>query len=93
MRKTSFKIILLYFFVLTLSSCKAITNSNNHNNSNEIEHVTITFIQHTFISFSYNENKETNGYYFENDELGKTCFYFDNAIIFHQMIFQVSMNH
>ncbi len=79
MRRTLLKIIVFYSCVFALSSCKTITNSNNHNNSKEIEQVTITFIQHTFISFSYNENKETNGYYFENDELAKTCFYFDKA--------------
>ncbi len=37
MRKSLFKIILFNSCIFMLSSCKAMTNSNNQNNSNEIE--------------------------------------------------------
>lgn len=34
--------------------------------------VTLTFVQHTYLKDSYDENREVNGYYFKNDELAKT---------------------
>lgn len=34
--------------------------------------VTLTFVQHTYLKDSYDENGEVNGYYFKNDELAKT---------------------
>ena len=45
--------------------------------SKTIKRVNLTFIQHTFIDFSYDEHDENNGYYFENDELAKTNFQYD----------------
>lgn len=38
--------------------------------------MTLTFIQHTFVTFSHNENNETDGYYFLKDELAKTIIKF-----------------
>lgn len=34
--------------------------------------VTLTFVQHTYLKDSHDENGEVNGYYFKNDELAKT---------------------
>ena len=57
--------LLLPLFV-SLSSC-----------TEKKENVTLTFIQHTFRDFAYDENNEIYGYYFKNDEIAKTTFVYD----------------
>lgn len=79
MKKTSRVFVLVQLLTL-LSSCSlGLTNSDSFNNSNQLGQVTLTFVQHTFLRFSYDENKEINGYYFLNDELAKTSFKFDKG--------------
>ena len=67
------RIIFVFVTLITifLASC-----SNNNVNKSTNETVTITFIQHTYINNHYNENKEINGYYFENDEIARTTIEF-----------------
>ncbi len=78
--KRMFSIFALVPLLTLFSACSfASTNSEVSNNVNQQEQVTLTFVQHTFITLSYNENKEINGYYFENDELAKTSFYFEKG--------------
>lgn len=75
----------LPMFVLALSSillsaCSStLANSESLNNESQLEQVTLTFVQHTFLGFSYDDNHENNGYYFSNDELAKTSFKFDKG--------------
>lgn len=56
-------ILLIFPLLISIIACSQIVGK-----------VKITFIQHTFISFSYDENKEINGYYFKNDEIERTSF-------------------
>ena len=67
------RIIFIFVTLITifLASC-----SNNNVNTSTNETVTITFIQHTYINNHYNENKEIDGYYFENDEIARTTIEF-----------------
>ena len=75
----------LPMFVLALSSillsaCSStLANSESLNNESQLEQVTLTFVQHTFLRFSYDDNHENDGYYFSNDELAKTSFKFDKG--------------
>ncbi len=66
MMKRSILIFLLLSLFTSLSSC-----------SESSKQVTLTFVQHTFLGFSYDEKGESNGYYFKNDELAKTSFQYD----------------
>ena len=67
--------------LLTLVSACSLgsTNSESLNNTNQQVQVTLTFVQHTFLRFSYDENDEIDGYYFLNDELAKTSIKFDKG--------------
>lgn len=70
-------IFVLVTFLTLLSACSlGSTNFESLNNTNQQEQVTLTFIQHTFLRFSYDENDEIDGYYFLNDELAKTSIKF-----------------
>ena len=78
-RKMSSLPLFLYSFCL-LSACSTKTiNKNENNNLNLSEQVTLTFVQHSFVSFAYDENKEVNGYYFVDNELANTSFKFDKG--------------
>ena len=55
------------------------TNADSLNTLNQREQVTLTFVQHTFIRFSYNENNENDGYYFLNDELAITSIKYEKG--------------
>lgn len=60
-----------------LSACSLTsTSSQSLNDTNQLNQVTLTFVQHTFLRFSYDENDEIDGYYFLNDELAKTSIKF-----------------
>lgn len=76
MEKT-YRLFILLPLLTLLSGCSLRTkNSVSNNHLNSSEKVTLSFVQHTFLSFSYDESKEVNGYYFQNDELAKTSFEF-----------------
>lgn len=78
--KKIYRLFMLLPLLTLLSACSLRTdNSGSSNHLNSFEKVTLTFVQHTFLNFSYDENKEVNGYYFQNDELGKTSFEFDKG--------------
>lgn len=75
--KKIYRLFMLLTLLTLLSACSLRTeNSGSSNHLNSLEKVTLTFVQHTFLNFSYNESKEVNGYYFQNDELAKTSFEF-----------------
>ena len=75
--KKIYRLFMLLTLLTLLSACSLRTeNSGSSNHLNLLEKVTLTFVQHTFLNFSYNESKEVNGYYFQNDELAKTSFEF-----------------
>ncbi len=75
--KKMFSIFVIVASLTLISACFfASTNSTSSNNVSPLDTVTLTFVQHTFVTYSYNENKEINGYYFENDELAKTSIKF-----------------
>lgn len=78
--KKTLRLFMLISLLTLLSDCSLrIENSESFNHLNSSEKVTLTFVQHTFLNFSYDENKEVNGYYFQNDELAKTSFEFDKG--------------
>jgi hypothetical protein len=54
-------------------------NTNEKNNLDMSEQVTLTFVQHSFVNFAYDENKKVDGYYFVDDELANTSFKFDKG--------------
>lgn len=71
--------LLLYSFCL-LSACSTkMVNKNENNNLDMSEQVTLTFIQHSFVNFAYDENKEVVGYFFVDDELADTSFKFSKG--------------
>ncbi|MCR4698797.1 MAG: hypothetical protein K5762_05470 [Bacilli bacterium] len=71
--------LFLYSFCL-LSACSTkMINENENTNVDMSEQVTLTFVQHSFVSFAYDENKEVNGYYFVDDELANTSFKFNKG--------------
>lgn len=78
MKRKVLIISLIHLFVLLSACSRTITNSEKSNDLEQQE-VTITFVQHTFIRFSYNENKEINGYFFKNDTLAKTSLKFSKG--------------
>ena len=79
MNKMSSIFVLVPFLTL-LSACSlGSTNSESLNNTNQQVQVTLTFVQHTFLRFSYDENDGIDGYYFLNDELAKTSIKFDKG--------------
>lgn len=59
MKKGLLILLPLFSFFLLTPSCQS-------------SPVTLTFVQHTYLKDSYDENGEVNGYYFKNDELAKT---------------------
>lgn len=59
MKKGLLILLPLFSFFLLTPSCQSSS-------------VTLTFVQHTYLKDSHNENGEVNGYYFKNDELAKT---------------------
>ena len=59
MKKGLLALLPLFSFFLLTPSCQS-------------SPVTLTFVQHTYLKDSYDENREVNGYYFKNDELAKT---------------------
>lgn len=59
MKKGLLTLLPLFSFFLLTPSCQS-------------SPVTLTFVQHTYLKDSYDENGEVNGYYFKNDELAKT---------------------
>lgn len=78
--KKTLPILMILPLLTLLSACaSAATNSQPFNNLNSPEQVTLTFVQHTFLRFSYDERKEIDGYFFKNDELAKTTFKFDKG--------------
>ena len=76
MKKKSFISVLVPLLVLVSACSLGTTNSESLNNGNQLEQVTLTFVQHTFLRFSYDENDGIDGYYFINDELAKTSIKF-----------------
>lgn len=72
MKKMSLIFVLVPLLVLVSDCSSKTTNSDSLNNVNQLEQVTLTFVQHTFSRFSYDENDGIDGYYFLNDELAKT---------------------
>lgn len=78
--KKPFSQFVLITLLTSISACSfTSTNSESSNNVNQLEQVTLTFVQHTFINFSYNKNNEIDGYYFLNDELAKTSIKFNKG--------------
>ncbi len=59
MKKGLLALLPLFSFFLLTPSCQS-------------SPVTLTFVQHTYLKDSHDENGEMNGYYFKNDELAKT---------------------
>lgn len=59
MKKGLLALLPLFSFFLLTPSCQS-------------SPVTLSFVQHTYLKDSYDENREVNGYYFKNDELAKT---------------------
>lgn len=76
MKKKSFISVLVPLLVLVSACSLGTTNSESLNNGNQLEQVTLTFVQHTFLRFSYDGNDGIDGYYFLNDELAKTSIKF-----------------
>ena len=75
---TLFMIFPLLFLLFACSSTD--TNTEPIKNSTSIEEITLTFIQHTYLRHSYDEEtNECNGYYFVNDELARTVFKFEKG--------------
>ncbi len=65
---------------LALSACsKENISTKVENDSKTTEKVKLTFVQHTFVNFSYDSNNETNGYIFKDDELAKTFLEYDKG--------------
>jgi len=79
MKKISSVFVLVPLLTLLSACSSGITNSESLNYLNQQEQVTLTFVQHTFLRFSYDENQEIDGYYFLNDELAKTSIEFDKG--------------
>ena len=78
--KKKLPILMILPLLTLLSSCSlTTTNSQPFNNLNSLEQVTLTFVQHTFLRFSFDESKEIDGYYFLNDELAKTSLKFNKG--------------
>lgn len=75
-----FSIPLFLYSFCFLSACSTKTiNTNENNNLDMSEQVTLTFVQHSFVNFAYDENKEVDGYYFVDDELANTSFKFNKG--------------
>ena len=80
MKKTLSLFVLFPLLFLLLACSSTDTSSELINNSSSIEEVTLTFIQHTYLRRSYDEEtNECNGYYFVNDELARTVFKFEKG--------------
>lgn len=75
--KKTFSLFVLIPLLTLISACSFTSiNCESTNNVNQLEQVTLTFVQHTFLKFSYDKNNEIDGYYFLNDELTKTTIKF-----------------
>ena len=74
----SIRLFLYSFCLLSACSTKMI-NTNENKNLDMSEQVTLTFVQHSFVNFAYDENKKFDGYYFVDDELANTSFKFNKG--------------
>ena len=79
--KKTFSFFMMFPLLFLLFACSSTdTNTEPIKNSSSIEEITLTFIQHTYLRDSYDEEtNECNGYYFVNDELARTVFKFEKG--------------